>query len=262
MRIIPRPAFGLGLVGMLGLSALTWAEEAPTADRVLEALQKGNARFAKGKMLQPRRNQARRDETAKGQHPLVTVLTCADSRLPPEIVFDQGIGDVFTVRVAGNVADVDEIGTIEYGVGHLQTPLCVVLGHTSCGAVTAVVKGAEVHGNIPALIDNIIPAVESARHQHPELSTDQLIPAAIEANVFQAIADLFGHSAEVCQLVREKKLRVLGAVYDIQSGKVRWLGVHPRQAEWLAGVEKTPGEPAAVPGKTLAPAEPSHGTQH
>ncbi|MBI2504317.1 MAG: carbonic anhydrase [Candidatus Latescibacteria bacterium] len=250
----------LALAGLAALPALSGAAEVPNADRALEELQKGNARFAKGKMLQLRRDQARRDETAEGQHPLVTVLTCSDSRLPPEIVFDQGLGDVFTVRVAGNVADVDEIGTVEYGVGHLHTPLCVVLGHTACGAVTAVVKGAEVHGSIPALVDNIVPAVESARLEHPELSEDQLIPAAIEANVFQAIEDLFTHSEEVRQLVGEGKLRVLGAVYDIQSGKVRWLGVHPGQAALLSGGGKARGK--AEPAHTTEhaePAEPGHG---
>lgn len=275
----------LALAGLVGASGPTRAGEAPDADQALKELQKGNVRFAKGKMLQLRRDQARRDETAKGQHPFVTVLTCSDSRLPPEIVFDQGLGDVFTVRVAGNVADVDEIGTIEYGVGHLHTPLCVVLGHTACGAVTAVVKGAEVHGNIPALVDNIIPAVAEARHQHPELSEDQLVPAVIEANVFQSIADLFTHSEEVRQLVQEGKLRVLGAVYDIQTGKVRWLGVHPGQATLLSGGAESHAEAApsaaksaeagheekkAEPTKQAAPAkeepakhgEPTHGSEH
>jgi carbonic anhydrase len=241
----------LALVGLASLPALSGAAETPNADQALKELQKGNARFARGKMLQLRRDQARIEETAKGQHPFVTVLTCSDSRLPPEIVFDQGLGDVFTVRVAGNVADVDEIGTIEYGVGHLRTPLCVVLGHTSCGAVTAVVKGAVVHGNIPALVDNIAPAVEQARHQHPEMTEDQLIPAAIEANVFQSIADLLTHSEEVRDLVIGGKLRVLGAVYDVQNGRVRWLGVHPGQAALLASAP-VPHGVAATPAPTHA----------
>jgi len=241
------PRHWLVLVGVATLPALGWAADAPTADQALKELQKGNARFARGKMLQLRRDQARREVTAKGQHPFVTVLTCSDSRLPPEIVFDQGLGDVFTVRVAGNVADVDEIGTIEYGVGHLNTPLCVVLGHTGCGAVTAVVKGAEVHGHIPALVDNVVPAVEAARHQHPDLSVDQLIPAAIEANVFQAIGDILSRSEEVRHLVISGKLRVLGAVYDIQTGRVRWLGVHPGQAALLTSAPASHGHAEAVP---------------
>lgn len=260
----------LAVAGLAALPGLSGAAEAPNADQALKELQKGNARFAKGKMLQLRRDQARLEETAKGQHPFVTVLTCSDSRLPPEIVFDQGLGDVFAVRVAGNVADVDEIGTIEYGVGHLGTPLCVVLGHTACGAVTAVVKGDEVHGSIPALVDNIVPAVENARHQHPELSGDQLIPAAIEANVFQSIADLFSHSEEVRHLVQAGKLRVLGAVYDIQTGKVRWLGVHPGQAALLSGGDQAHGKAAPAEKQKegtkaepeTAHPEPSHGGGH
>jgi carbonic anhydrase len=246
-------------VGLAALPALCGAAEVPNADQALKELQKGNARFARGKMLQLRRDQARLEETARGQHPFVTVLTCSDSRLPPEIVFDQGLGDVFTVRVAGNVADVDEIGTIEYGVGHLHTPLCVVLGHTGCGAVTAVVKGAEVHGNIPSLVDNIVPAVASARHQHPGLGEDQLIPAAIEANVFQAIADLFTHSEEVRHLVQASKLRVLGAVYDIQTGRVRWLGVHPGQAALLASSPASHGDAAPATGHAEAEHEAKKG---
>jgi carbonic anhydrase len=239
------------------LPALGGAVETPSADQALKELQKGNARFARGKMLQLRRDQARLEETAKGQHPFVTVLTCSDSRLPPEIVFDQGLGDVFTVRVAGNVADVDEIGTIEYGVGHLHAPLCVVLGHTGCGAVTAVAKGAEVHGNIPALVDNIVPAVENARRQNPGADEEQLIAAAIEANIFQSIADIFTHSEEVRDLVIAGKLRVLGAVYDIKTGRVRWLGVHPGQAALLTSISASPahGETGAAATK----AETDHG---
>lgn len=236
----------LALAGLAALPAMGGAAEAPNADQALKELQKGNARFARGKVLQPRRDQMRLEETAKGQHPFVTVLTCSDSRLPPEIIFDQGLGDVFTVRVAGNVADVDEIGTIEYGVGHLNAPLCVVLGHTGCGAVTAVAKGAEVHGNIPALVDNIVPAVDRARRQNPGAGEDELIAAAIEANVFQSIADIFTHSEEVRDLVIAGKLRVLGAVYDIKNGRVRWLGVHPAQATLL----------------TSAAEAPAHGTAH
>ncbi len=252
----------LALAGLAALPALGGAAETPNADQALKELQKGNARFVRGKTLQLRRDQARLEETAKGQHPFVTVLTCSDSRLPPEIVFDQGLGDVFTVRVAGNVADVDEIGTIEYGVGHLDTPLCVVLGHTACGAVTAVVKGAEVHGNIPALVDNIAPAAEQARRLHPDLTEDQLVPAAIEANVYQSMADILTHSEEVRDLVMAGKLRLLGAVYDIQNGRVRWLGVHPGQAALLTSAPTPHGK--ATPGHAEAahPPEKAEPAKH
>ncbi|MFN9972998.1 MAG: carbonic anhydrase, partial [Phycisphaerae bacterium] len=110
------------------------------------------------------------------------MLGCADSRVPVERVFDQGIGDVFTVRVAGNVAKVDEIGSVEYAAGHMNVPLLVVLGHTKCGAVTAVVNNAKVGGSIPGLVSSIVPAVESARKLDPKATGEALIPLAIEAN--------------------------------------------------------------------------------
>ncbi|MCA9730151.1 MAG: carbonic anhydrase, partial [Candidatus Eisenbacteria bacterium] len=141
-----------------------------TPDQALEALKAGNDRFVTGTSLFPHLDRKRRYETAKGQTPFVTVIGCSDSRVPIEALFDQGIGDVFVIRVAGNVCDTDEIGSIEYGVDHLGTPLMVVLGHESCGAVTAVVKDAEIHGSIPKLVDNIGPAVATARKFHPSLT--------------------------------------------------------------------------------------------
>ncbi|MBI5865537.1 MAG: hypothetical protein HZB38_13725 [Planctomycetes bacterium] len=110
-----------------------------TPDEAQQRLTDGNQRFSTGAATNPRCDEARRAETAeKGQNPFATVLTCSDSRVCAERIFDQGVGDVFTIRVAGNVSDTDEIGTIEYGVGHLHTPLLVVMGHSSCGAVGAV----------------------------------------------------------------------------------------------------------------------------
>ena len=125
-------------------------------------------------------------ETASGQHPIAVVIGCSDSRVPPEIVFDQGIGDVFVVRVAGNVCDAHEIGSAEYALEHLGVPLLVVLGHTSCGAVTAAVVGGEVPGNVRSLLESIQPAVVKAQHEHPDLRGKDLVAAAIEANVWNS----------------------------------------------------------------------------
>jgi len=138
-----------------------------TPDEAMARLREGNGRYVAGKSTHPNTNSARRSETVKnGQHPFATVITCSDSRVPVERVFDQGVGDVFVIRVAGNVCDVDEVGSIEYGVDHLATPIHVVLGHTGCGAVTAVVTKAKLHGSIPPLVDNIEPAVEKAGKAH------------------------------------------------------------------------------------------------
>ncbi len=217
------------------------------ADEALQRLKEGNARFVAGESAHPNSDAARRVETARGgQHPFVTVVACSDSRSPVERLFDQGIGDVFVIRVAGNVCDTDEVGSIEYGVDHLGTPLLVVLGHTLCGAVTAVTTGAEVHGNIPPLVENIKPAVAAAQKAHPDLHGKDLVPAAIKANVWQAIDDLMRTSPTTRKLVRAGKLKVLGAIYDLESGKIEWLGSHPEESRLLDYTGGGPGDHSAA----------------
>lgn len=206
-----------------------------SADQALTRLQEGNARFVADECMHPRCDAARRKQVAsKGQHPFATVITCSDSRVPVELPFDQGIGDIFVIRVAGNVCDVDEAGSIEYGVDHLHTPLLVVLGHTDCGAVTAVTTGAEVRGNIPPLVDNIKPAVDQAQKEYPDLHGKDLVPHAITANVWQSISELFERSKVTRRLVRSGKLTVTGAIYHLDDGKVEWLGPHPQEKALLA----------------------------
>jgi methyl-accepting chemotaxis protein len=218
---------------LLTTAALAVAQNV-SAEAALQRLADGNARFAGGAAQHPNQSAARRAEVAQGQAPFATVLTCSDSRLPAEAIFDQGLGDLFVVRVAGNVAKVDEIGSIEYGTGHLGTQLLVVMGHSACGAVKAVVEGAEVHGNIPQLVDTIVPAVERTKAAHPGLPGTQLLAKAVEANVWQSVADIFENSATVRDLVKAGKLKVVGAVYDLASGTVRVNGEHPEQARLLA----------------------------
>ena len=198
----------------------------------LQRLTTGNERFVSGQAAHMHADANTRRDTAKhGQHPFATVVACSDSRVPVELLFDQGIGDIFVIRVAGNVCAADESGSIEYAVGHLDTPLLVVLGHTGCGAVTAAVQGAEAHGSIPELLAHISPAVEAARRQHPNLKGDNLVATSVRCNVWHSIEDLIGHSAEVRQKLNEGKLDVVGAVYDLDTGLVEWLGAHPRQLE-------------------------------
>jgi carbonic anhydrase len=236
-------------------SALASGEDPSTsggADEAFRRLAEGNGRFVEGRPSGQGRDEARRLAVAGGQHPFATVLSCSDSRVPVEILFDQGIGDVFVVRVAGNVADTDEIGTIEYGAGHLHTPLLVVLGHTACGAVKAVAEGAQVHGSLPELVDNIQPAVREARARHG--STPRFLTEAIRANVWLSIEDLFRRSEEVRTLVREGKLEVVGALYSLETGAVAWMGEHPEKTRLLKPVQT---EPPADHGH--APAAPPHG---
>jgi methyl-accepting chemotaxis protein/carbonic anhydrase/predicted small secreted protein len=233
---------GFGLTTLLLLTviasgATTTAQPAGaiTSDQALQRLQNGNARYVAGQAKYPNGDAIRRAETVKdGQHPYVTVIGCSDSRAPIEQVFDQGVGDVFVIRVAGNVCDTDEVGSIEYGVDHLGTPLLVVLGHTACGAVTAVTTEAVLHGNILPLVENIKPAVAAAQKAHPDLHGKDLVPAAIKANVWQSIDDLMKTSPATRKLVADGKLKVVGAIYDLETGKVEWLGSHPEQARLLA----------------------------
>ncbi len=200
----------------------------------LQRLDEGNLRFSIGEPTYPHQSTERRDSLTSGQSPFATVITCSDSRVAPELLFDQGIGDLFVIRVAGNVSDVDEVGSIEYGVGHLSTPLLVVLGHSSCGAVTAVLKGQEVHGSIPPLVDNIAPAVARAKAEHAHASGDALLAEAVEDNVWVSIEDLIERSEETRHLIESGKLKVVGAVYHLDTGRVEWLGSHPNQSGLVA----------------------------
>lgn len=211
-----------------------------TADQALQWLTEGNARFVAGECTHPNSGTDRVSEVAPGQKPFATILSCADSRIPVERVFDRGIGELFVVRVAGNVAGVSETGTIEYGTGHLNTPLLVVMGHTSCGAVTAAASGADVHGSVAKLLQRIQPAVEDARAQYPELKPDQIVPIAVRSNVWRSIQDLLTSSDEIRGLVSSGKLTVVGAIYDLSSGEVRFLGEHPKQTAFLKGSSEKP----------------------
>jgi carbonic anhydrase len=213
-----------------------------SADEAFRILKEGNARYVDGKPRHPHQDRERRALTAgQGQHPLATVLGCSDSRVPPEIIFDQGLGDIFVVRVAGNVAAIDEIGSMEYAVDHLSTPLVIVLGHTQCGAVTALMEDAKLPPNIAALVEPIKPAVAKAREDHPAAAKDVLLNAAIKDNVWQAIADMLGQSPIIRDKVRDGQVRVVGALYEIDSGQVQWLGLHPEQDK-LVGTKKGTGK--------------------
>ncbi len=220
------------LLSLLLISLTTLAKPV-TSDEAIELLKKGNSRFVSGNLLHPNLTKDRLSDTSGGQHPFVTILACSDSRVPVELIFDQGIGDIFSIRIAGNVCDVNETGSIEYGVHHLHTPLLVIMGHTNCGAVTAVVEGAELHGSIPELVDNIEPAAKKSRIEHPTKEGSELITATVEMNVFQSIEDLFNNSKAVRDLVSEGDLKVVGAIYYIETGVVDWLGSQSEQDRFL-----------------------------
>lgn len=205
-------------------------ESAP-ADKAMAELKAGNKRFVSGNVKHPRSGSARISQTSGSQKPFVSVLSCADSRVPVERVFDQGIGDVFVVRMAGNVAGVNETGSLEFGVGALGTNLVVVMGHTKCGAVDAVVNNAQVSGSLPALVAPIGPAVSEARAAAPGAPASEVTELAVRYNVMQSISDLLNRSDALSAAVRSGNVKIVGAVYDLDTGKVEWLGEHPRQAQ-------------------------------
>jgi carbonic anhydrase len=207
-----------------------------SANEALKMLQDGNARYLADKATHPRQDAARRALTAgQGQHPFATVLACADSRVPPEVIFDQGLGDLFVVRVAGNVAATDEIGSMEYAVDHFGTPVVVILGHSQCGAVTAVVENAKLPPNIAALVAPIKPAVAKAKEDNPEAAKEALVSAAVKDNVFQAMEDILQKSPIIKGAVKAGKTRLVGALYELDTGKVQWLGPLPGQEKLLGG---------------------------
>lgn len=233
-------------VSLLALLAAAPAFAADlNADQAIAKLKEGNERFISGKSMHPHTDSARLIQAGKedqGKHAYATVITCSDSRVPVERIFDAGIMDLFIIRVAGNVVDTDEAGSIEYGLAHVNTPVLVVLGHTQCGAVTAVTNAVQGHGhaleiNIPPLVDNIEPAVKRAMQEHPELKDKEVIPAAIVENVWQGVRDLFMKSPASRELVKSGKAKVVGAIYDVGSGKVEWLA-EDKVAGILDEVEK------------------------
>jgi carbonic anhydrase len=226
----------LGCFSMLHLAGgLARAGEAktrkPGPDQVLQMLTEGNKRFYTGKPTYPHTGAARCRQAGsadQAEHAVATVIACSDSRVPVELIFDAGVMDIFTIRVAGNVCDTDEIGSIEYGLAHVHTPVFVMLGHTQCGAVTAVTRALQGRGkplerNIPQLVDNIIPAAKKAMAAHADLRGEAVIPHAIRENVWQGIEDLFMKSPVTRELVKTGSVKVVGAIYDVASGKVNWL---------------------------------------
>src|SRR5262245_31959493 len=189
-----------------------------TPDSALAELKEGNAHHAAHRYTHPHETASRMRQLASVQHPHAEVLSCADSRVPPEILFDQGLGDLFVVRVAGNVVSDTELGSLEYGAEHLHVPLLVVLGHQHCGAVTAAVGGGEAEGHIGSLIGLLRPAVEKARG----LPGDH-IENAVRANVEMVVKQLRTSGPVLEKLVSNGELKVVGAVYSLDTGKVIWL---------------------------------------
>jgi carbonic anhydrase len=204
--------------------AFPQAEPAATSpDQALRRLKDGNTRFVRGKSTARRTTDARRARLAEGQAPFAVILGCADSRLPPELVFDQGVGDLFTVRVAGNTAAAPVVvGSVEYAASTLNSSLIVVLGHDDCGAVKAaidvVTKGKALPGQLNGFVDPIVPAVQAPK----DSPKDQRLQAAIVQNIRNAIAALSAQSLIASEMTAGN-LKIIGAEYRLSSGTVDFL---------------------------------------
>lgn len=181
-----------------------------SADAAMELLKNGNARYVADLAQRPRATPRRRHETSGGQWPFAIVLTCADSRVAPELLFDQGIGDVFVVRVAGNVASSEIIGSIQYAVQYIHTELVVVLGHQSCGAVGAAISPPD---DAPAELGDLVGTIQKA------IGKESNIDRAVAKNAKAAVKDLKG----VLKGPALKRAKVVPATYSLHSGEVSWL---------------------------------------
>lgn len=219
---LPFARLGLALTFVWSSCASTPApapgKEASPAE-AKELLVQGNKRFVSGRSQHPRSDEHRRAELATSQHPFAVVLACADSRTGPELVFDQGLGDLFVVREAGNVLDDHTLGSIEYAAEHLHSPLIVVLGHERCGAVAAardtIAARGRAEGHIGSLVDAIRPAVEATAGQDAD--------ATCKANIRNVVNALKTSKPLLEHLIEKGELEVVGAQYDLDTGEVTFL---------------------------------------
>jgi len=206
------------VLSFLSIMALSSEEGSKiSGEQALVKLMDGNARFSSGNASHPDQTFERRSELVAGQQPFAVVVGCSDSRIPPEVIFDQGLGDIFVIRTAGQVMDNVTIASVEYAVEHLGVPLVVVLGHDSCGAVTAAVKGGEVEGHLDSLVDYISPAVHEAKETGNE---SELLDNSIDNNIFNIVDEMETSEPVLSEKVAEGELMVVGARYHLDSGEV------------------------------------------
>ncbi len=200
-----------------------------SADAALQRLLSGNRRFVSGRLLSPRRTPQAYRSLAEAQHPAAVVVSCADSRVAPEILFDVGLGDIFVIRVAGNVirgAGDTVKGSVEYAVAELNVPLIVVLGHTGCGAVKSAITHIDANDSLPGAINGLVTLVKPAVIKSKRMAGDRL-DNAIRANVELGVERLKALPAIVAPRVKKGILQVVGGVYDLRSGAVTLLGSRP-----------------------------------
>jgi carbonic anhydrase len=221
-------ASAAGLGAGLTVSEAIWAggrdEVVPQdAAKARQRLLEGNKRFIAGESIHGHTSKDWRKRLAIGQKPFATILGCSDSRVPIELVFDQGLGDLFVIRIAGNVISSDVVGSLQYADYHLHVPLLVVLGHEGCGAVTAALDAKFKRAREPDRIEALVRMIELGLQDiDPKLPPEKQLSAAVKANVRWSMAQL-AELPEVKKAVKDRKLEMVGAVYDLETGKVSLL---------------------------------------
>lgn len=190
-----------------------------SADEALNKLKDGNQRFVEMKLQHPDESLQRRIEMQQGQHPFAAILSCSDSRVPLEIIFDQGLGDLFEIKNAGNVLDEHVIGSIEYAVMHAGVKLVVIMGHEDCGAVAATLSGERDTKFIKSLKNAIKPAIRLCKKQHKEINSDNVV----RAHVMQDIEELMSKDNELVHYMKVHNVKLIPAYYSIETGKVEFL---------------------------------------
>lgn len=234
LRLLDRRRFlqfsGLAATAAVGSACIAPIQEplpveepVKTPEEALARLLAGNARYAENHTLAINESSQRRIEVAQGQHPFATIFSCVDSRVPPEIVFDRGLGDLFVIRTAGHVIDHAVLGSLEFGAAELKIPLIVVLGHAKCGAVNATIEAVENHSEAPAdiayLVDHIAPAIELATEQEGDM-----LGNSIKANVELTVKEL-QQTPILSDAIAQGQLLIVGAHYDLETGTVELIEI-------------------------------------
>jgi carbonic anhydrase len=240
--------FRLAVILALVAASVSQAQDLqPTPAAALQKLKDGNAHFAADQPSKRDVKAERRKELAKGQEPFAVVLACADSRVAPELIFDAGIGELFVLRVAGNIADPAVVGSIEYAVEHLHAPLIVVLGHDSCGAVAAAVDGKPHPGDLGWLIKQVKVGDKLPDDKEAKLA------AGVRHNVRAAAADIELRSKVVYEKVKGKKVAIVGGVYVLKTGQIEWLSA-PEKKKAAPEMVEAPKQVEVIPARPAFPA--------
>jgi carbonic anhydrase len=198
------------------------------ANVALKRLKEGNQRYVDNTLrVDAQTGPHHRAQLTEGQHPFAIILGCADSRVPAEIVFDQGLGDLFVIRVAGNIAEPSQIGSVEYAAAHLGTRLVVVLGHSNCGAVRATLDEladpTDIESpNLKTIIDFIAPGIQGVVDASPDATTDDRMPQAVRANVESSVEGLRTNSDILKDMIDNDELQIIGAEYSLETGAVEF----------------------------------------